>query len=373
MTVIADTVLLVDDEPMVLAGLQRSLFGRYPVLTATSGEQALALMAKQPIAVVISDMRMPGMDGASFLAQVQARFPDTVRMLLTGYADLDTAVAAVNEGAIFRFLHKPCPTGVLVDTLAVAQNRYRTQQIERNLLQTTVLRMVHVLSEVLGLAAPLAFRRAAFVEACVREALPQLHWEAPWRYGVAAALCQIGWIGVSLAEAPQAEAEGEAAEAAGRLLEQIPRLESVAGMVRYQHRGAPAEAPQEVRQGAALLRAALTLEALPRRQLGTAAALEALRASRPGLPSEIIEVLRSFRDDRSEFRVEHVRDLQPGWMLDQDVRNHLGRLVLAQGITLTDAAISALQRVWRQGAMDPQIRIRLKPKTLSRAASPATG
>src|SRR6478752_5272887 len=103
-------VLCVDDEPNVLEGLALHLHRRYEVTRATSGAAGLEALAKDPaIAVVVSDMRMPGMDGAQFLSRVRATKTDVVRLLLTGHADMTSAIAAVNDGQIFRFLTKPCP------------------------------------------------------------------------------------------------------------------------------------------------------------------------------------------------------------------------------------------------------------------------
>ncbi len=101
-------VLCVDDEPNILSALQRVLRAEpVTVLTAHGGREALALMERQPADLVICDMRMPGMDGVQLLEQLHARWPQTVRILLTGHAELDSAVGAVNRGAIFRYLQKP--------------------------------------------------------------------------------------------------------------------------------------------------------------------------------------------------------------------------------------------------------------------------
>lgn len=102
------TVLCVDDEPNILASLKRVLRNEgHCVLTAAGGPQALALLAEMPVDLVISDMRMPEMDGAQLLEQVSQRWPKLVRILLTGHADMDSTVAAINRGRIFRYLHKP--------------------------------------------------------------------------------------------------------------------------------------------------------------------------------------------------------------------------------------------------------------------------
>lgn len=101
-------VLCVDDEPNVLAALRRLLRRHgYEVLLAGSGAEGLQILESQPVGVVISDMRMPGMDGAVFLKQVHERWPGTIRILLTGYASPDTLAAAINEAKVYRCLDKP--------------------------------------------------------------------------------------------------------------------------------------------------------------------------------------------------------------------------------------------------------------------------
>jgi len=127
-------ILLVDDEPNVLAGFQRQLKGNYEVETAGSGESALQLIETEgPFAVVVSDMMMPGMDGTEFLAQVRAVQPDTVRIMLTGHADLETAIDAVNMGYIFRFLTKPCPPKRLALAVGAGIEQYKLILAEREM------------------------------------------------------------------------------------------------------------------------------------------------------------------------------------------------------------------------------------------------
>ncbi|UZJ58379.1 response regulator [Pseudomonas sp. KU26590] len=112
------TVLLVDDEESILNSLRRLLREQpYDVLLATSGEQALAIMAEQPVDLIVSDARMPGMDGAALLARVYSLYPDTTRVLLTGYVDLETIVKAINQGHVHRYIAKPWTDEELVLTL----------------------------------------------------------------------------------------------------------------------------------------------------------------------------------------------------------------------------------------------------------------
>ena len=102
------TVLLVDDEAGVLSALRRLLRpSGYQVMTAESGAAALELLATQPIDLIVSDMRMPNMNGAEFLSKARLLYPDTMRILLTGYSEIDSAVRAINEGGVYRYLNKP--------------------------------------------------------------------------------------------------------------------------------------------------------------------------------------------------------------------------------------------------------------------------
>ena len=126
-----EKILFVDDEPEALQCYQRVLHGAFEIETARDGEEALtSIRNRGPYAVVVCDMQMPGMDGVRFLARVRQSAPNTVRMVLTGQANLDTIVHAVNEGHIFHFLTKPCETAVLTDAIheALAHHRGRREK-----------------------------------------------------------------------------------------------------------------------------------------------------------------------------------------------------------------------------------------------------
>ena len=103
-------VLFVDDEPNILEAVRRSIRGPYEIVTALGGEEGLRRVDQgPPFTVVVSDLRMPVVDGMLLLKHVRERAPETIRILLTGHADTDAAIAAVNDGQLFRFLTKPCP------------------------------------------------------------------------------------------------------------------------------------------------------------------------------------------------------------------------------------------------------------------------
>ena len=134
------TILFVDDEPHVTHSLTRALYGRpYALLRAHSSQEALALLAQQPIDIVIADEKMPGLPGSELLALVRKQFPHTIRMVLTGQASIEAAVRAINEGAIHRWLMKPCGTMELLEaieaTLKDQASRVSTDTVLRVLKQ----------------------------------------------------------------------------------------------------------------------------------------------------------------------------------------------------------------------------------------------
>jgi len=132
-----NTILIVDDEPNVIAALQRTLFEEpYDVRSAESGEQALDLLGDWRAKVVISDERMPGMDGAEFLGIVKERFPETVRIMLTGHASLDAAMKAVNSGEVYRFFVKPWNDLDLLMAIRSAVEKFDLEAENRRLLST---------------------------------------------------------------------------------------------------------------------------------------------------------------------------------------------------------------------------------------------
>jgi serine phosphatase RsbU (regulator of sigma subunit) len=141
-------VLLVDDDAMILAGLKRKLRNQFRIETALSGEEGLRKIEENgPYAVIVSDYFMPGMNGIEFLCRVKETDPDSVRMMLTGSADMSTAIQAVNEGSIFQFHPKPCPADTLgkaiqsgVDAyLKTTTHQTQFKKVQRSLAQASMI------------------------------------------------------------------------------------------------------------------------------------------------------------------------------------------------------------------------------------------
>ncbi|MBB5607030.1 MULTISPECIES: HD domain-containing phosphohydrolase [unclassified Janthinobacterium] len=134
---VSPTILCVDDEPNILSALRRLLRPHgYRVLTADSGAAGLALLESEAVDLVISDMRMPRMDGAQFLAQVCRRWPGTMRLLLTGYADIPSILDAINQGEIYRYLTKPWDES---DIVLVVRHALERRALEQDKLRLEAL------------------------------------------------------------------------------------------------------------------------------------------------------------------------------------------------------------------------------------------
>jgi len=130
-------ILFVDDEEHILAALTRTLLDEpYEIVTTSSAERALGIIEDQPFHVVVSDERMPGMDGATFLGIVRQRYPETIRIMLTGHASVEATMRAVNKGEIYRFFTKPWDDGSLTLALRSAVEKFDLEDENRRLLKT---------------------------------------------------------------------------------------------------------------------------------------------------------------------------------------------------------------------------------------------
>jgi FixJ family two-component response regulator len=236
-------VLCVDDEPRVLDGMRRTLGMNFSVKTAEGGAQALALLGgEERFAVTISDMRMPGMDGAAYLEKAAEKDPDMVRMLLTGQSDIQAAIRAINHGRIFRFLTKPCDTDVLHQAVEDALEQHRLICAEKELLQKTVYGAVKVLTEMLSLANPIAFNRVARVKRLVEYTARRLELPDPWQLELAVTLAHLGYVGIqpellerAYTGKPIDDKErsllSSSAKTAHKLIAEIPRIDPVLAII----------------------------------------------------------------------------------------------------------------------------------------------
>ena len=250
-------ILFVDDDAHILDAYRRQLRKQFHVETALGGDDALAEVQRHNdpdyFAVVVADMRMPKMDGVEFLSRLRVMAPNTVRIMLTGNADQQTAIDAVNEGYIYRFLNKPCPPEVLAKTLRGAINQYQLQIAEKELLEKTLTGSIRLVTDLISMADPAAYARAIKLRNYVREVSEHLNSKvstnnaqiSTWELELAAMLSRIGLIalpidvqrkiraGHSLTD-DEAEAISRVPAIGSDLMRRIPRLGSVAEIIKYQ-------------------------------------------------------------------------------------------------------------------------------------------
>jgi response regulator RpfG family c-di-GMP phosphodiesterase len=354
----SEAILCVDDDPRIRLACQRLLGERFAVEVAASGREGLALMESHgPFAVIVADFRMPLMDGIQFLARAKERAPDSVRLMLTGNADLHTAVQAVNEASIFRLLTKPCPAIVLINAVNAAVQQYRLIMAERELLEETLSSSVRVLTEILSLVNPVAFSRAERITRIVTDLAARLQPPASWQFQLAAMLSQIGCVTLppevlnkvaareALSSAEQGMVDSYPA-IGGKLLANIPRLEPVARMIEGQHRpfsemSRPDELTREqatVELGAQILKIALDLDQLLVHDTPYPEALSILRRQPAEYNPQLVLALEDMEADLSNVRRQlvSVKDLIIGMVLDEDVwaRNQQLLVPMGQPVTL---------------------------------------
>lgn len=233
-------ILMVDDEANILSGYRRLLSARYEVTTAEGGKAGLeAMRAKPGFQVIVSDMRMPEMDGVQFCVAAHQTDPAAVVMMLTGNADQDTAVRAVNEGAVFRFLNKPCPPETLEKALQDALKQHEVMAAERAVLRDTLSGCVKMLVEAATLQDPRAAQTIESIRTSVMMLAKGLHME-DWRFGLAGNLCLVGRLVSGASTDFFAMSERELQECADRgaaIIKMVPRLAPVAEVVRRQREG----------------------------------------------------------------------------------------------------------------------------------------
>jgi response regulator RpfG family c-di-GMP phosphodiesterase len=372
-------ILCVDDEERVLAGIRVILRQSFDVVLETRPRAALErIQGGESFAVVISDMRMPEMNGAELLAGIRAAAPDTVRLLLTGFAEVDAAVAAINDGQVFRFLVKPCPPPQLREACRAALRQHELVTGERVLLEQTLRGAIATLTELLAIASPKAFGRAQRIKRMAAALARRVGHPEPWSVEVAAMLSQMGQItldegliqklyrGQPLDAAEQAQVDRLPTMVDG-LLANIPRMEPIRAMVLGAHRPQPAT-DEAVRVGASILDVVLRFDALAIPGGNPSEAVAKVRAERPKLDANLAAALEATVAELYEAGIVRLRvtDLRPGMVLASDVVTVAGALLLTRGQEVTETLVERL-RAYRGGPYQEPILVIASPQVVESA------
>ncbi|MGB5756401.1 MAG: response regulator [Acidimicrobiales bacterium] len=350
-------LLCVDDEPELLNSIKLNLRKRYAISTAESGTEALAMFEaggdEVPFDVVLSDMRMPQMSGAELLTTIRHRYPDVPGLLLSGQSDLDSAIAAINDAKVFRFLTKPCPPELIIESVDEALEQARLRTVERDLLQHTLNGTVSMLTDVLGLVSAGAYSRTMRLKDVVQRICAALDRPVPWDLDLATMLSQIGFVVLPAGsdDGSPGAVGSRHVEVAVELLENVPRMEPVAELIRHQldpepaPHGDAAENWSDDDLNREILRVAVLFDTLVANGQSRTAARRTLAVSSSPPPAFLLEALSSIRMP-VESMVElatSVNQLAAGMELTADVNLDSGAKLAGTGTTLTSALIGRIR------------------------------
>jgi CheY-like chemotaxis protein len=366
-----ESVLFVDDSPDLLRGFHAMFERSYEVDVASTGAEGLAALDRHgPYSVVIADMRMPGMNGAEFLAQVRQKAPDSTRMLLTGNADLASTIEAVNAGHIFSYLSKPCEITEMTQAIEAGIKENRALVTERELLEKTLMGSIKVLTEILAATSPTIFGKSMRITRCVKHMAARLAPPSSWQWEAAASLSQLGcvtlppdlveqaFVGARLSPEEQTLYDSHPVVASD-LLAHIPRMEPIAWMIRRQSSSVTEPDTSEFAAsplfalGAKVLRLATMFDAYRMRTLTDEEAISRLRSRDKEFESDLVDLLAEIEAEKAgmELRRVPVTMLEIGMILGQEIRGKNGLLKVAKGQEITSALRIQLYNLVRAGVV----------------------
>ena len=354
-------ILCVDDEVRVLDGLAVCLRKDYEVHTALSGEAGLQKLRELPnVSVVVSDMRMPGMDGATFLKRVMRMQSHVTRILLTGDPGRDSAVLAINEAQIFRFLTKPCAPDQLIAAIDAGVIQYRLANTERSVLQETLIGCIQALTEVLAIASPVVFGRASRVKRLAMQFAAEMGSSGFWQLEAASMLSQLGylslspelteklWYGQQLTSEEQVLANA-VPNVGSKLLDHIPRLEPVLQILdalKANDAALRALGDGTIGLGARILAIVLEYDALLAQGHSSDVAMKVIRSKAARFGEPLLDKFAGMvgaEISKTEVREMLLRHVQPGMTIINDLRTHTGTLLVPRGFEITRTFLERLQ------------------------------
>ncbi|MBB6520336.1 HD domain-containing phosphohydrolase [Pseudoteredinibacter isoporae] len=371
------SVLLVDDEPNVLRAFRRNLREEFDVHVAESGPKGLeALDSEVSFSVIVSDMQMPDMNGIEFLEKSKDVQPNAVRVMLTGNADQQTAIDAINQGNIFRFINKPSTPQFVSETLHAAIQQYKLTTLEDDLLENTLRSSIEALSETLALASPEIFGRTSRLKDHVTRCVKLLGVKDTWRYEALSMLCLVGLVSMP-DEAIKAINQGQRLDAnyvqmynhhpelAHQLISKIPRMEDVANSIRYQNKNFNGSGFPDIEMDGSnipvasrLLKVIIDFDHYESLFGNSDIAMKKLEAKSGILyDPKLIELFKKslkFITHTGE-KLINISELDTSMTLARDVETEAGTLLLSKGIKTSDAVISRLNSFQRSKSISDMV------------------
>ncbi len=371
-----DRILFVDDEVNIIQAYRRTLRNKFNIQGVSNGDDALELVKTNDYAVIISDMQMPGMDGVEFLAAAKELKPDIVRIMLTGNADLKTAIDAVNKGDIFRFHNKPCHADILEKTINDALKLYRLITAEKELLEGTLTGSIQILSELLSLINPEAFGRTSQIKQYVLSIAKEMGIKETWKLEAMSSLSLIGCI-ILPDEATKKISRGEELNAEERqifdmhpfvgseLINKIPRMQEVADGIKYQEKlfngkGIPLDdvSGKEIPIGARILKIVLDYD----RQISSGQnknqVLEYLNNQSSHYDPDVLATFQQcLIDENYPIETVMITNLKEGMFFTEDLYTKDKILVLCKGQETTPSVCNKLNTLYKNKVICSSVKI----------------
>ncbi|HNX22561.1 MAG TPA: response regulator [Spirochaetota bacterium] len=375
-------ILFVDDEKNILEAYKRNLSDEFEIAVADSGAEALEIISNdKSFRVIVSDFKMPKMNGVELLGKVRQVAPDTVQIMLTGQAEMDAIINLINKGKIFRFLTKPCSPEDLVSNIKDAVRQYELVSAERELLGKTLGGSIKVLTDLLALAKPLTFNKTQKIRTLAKLIYNDLDMSSKWQIEIAATLSQIGCVtipdeilkkvykGLILSEEENKMFSSHPSIGAD-MIESIPRMDKVAEIIRYQEKrydgsGFPSDNIKEdkIPAGSRILKIALDYDKAVTGGLESEKALAEM-SRKPGRYDPFflsIAEKKFFQIEKpKKFYVNKevsVKNLEVGMILDEDLNTAAGAMLSTKKQVLTPALISAIRNYVKNGQLKDTIKV----------------
>jgi response regulator RpfG family c-di-GMP phosphodiesterase len=363
-------VLFVDDEQNLLSSYKRILHNKFEITTSNSPRAALEVIksagSKNPFSVIVSDFKMPEMNGLKFLQEAKKIAPVTVRALLTGFADIDTSIAAINEGAIFRFLTKPCPPQILIYALTNCIEQYELVNSERELIRGTLQGSIKMMTEVLAMANPVAFGMSERIKRIVSRVLKEYPVKMGWQIEVAAMLSQVGVASIpstiiekiNNGESLTVEEEKQyksCAEVGANLITNIPRLDQVAEIIRHQDSNSVHNIPV----GSKMINLIKTYDKLVSTGVSKTEVFETLHMNENLYGAQLITAFAKVmgEDTGGVQNALYIQELKAGMIVDQQVRTKDNLLLINKGQQLSEASILRLNNYGKSCGVNEPINV----------------
>jgi len=375
-----EKILFVDDDVNILQAYKRQLRKAFDLHTAQGPEEGLKRVSGgDSFAVVISDFSMPGMNGVEFLSEVKKRSPDSVRIMLTGFANATNAINAINEGNIFRFLAKPCPPEQLAPSLQAGIEQYRLITAEKELLEKTLFGSVRVLSQILSIVNPTAFSSTSRIKFYMKHLVAELGLPDGWRFELAAMLCQLGCITLPpdtlskiMTDQQLTAQEIKVFDAhpsiAADLLKNIPRLEAISAMIKLQHcvysdhPVAGNKLPEDATVlGGHMLHVALDFDHLAGRNRVASTALEIMRERKGLYHPLILDAMSTVEsvERKMELRTLMIKNIQVTMISDEEIKTKGGLLLMARGQEVTKPTLDRLRSFAQTTGIKEPVRMKV--------------